>query len=146
MEAGEKNTKYFFWFRKKRNNSCKQMNNGLTNDNPKDICCFVNQFYSKLYSSNNQLNDADFFLSNVSTRINKITSDYKTIKIVENTNCINSLKDNKSLGNYGLTREFYKNVCNDLAPFLLAVYKEAIDLGEMPASLKQGGNYAYTQT
>lgn len=57
---------------------------------------------------------------------------------MEITNCINSLKDNKSPGNDGFTREFYKNVCIDLAPFLLAVFKEAIDLGEMPASLKQG--------
>jgi len=37
-----------------------------------------------------------------------------------------------------LTGEFYKHFCNDLAAFLLAVFKEAVDLGEMPASLKQG--------
>lgn len=79
MEAGEKNTKYFFGL-EKRNREITSVNkliiDGLTNDIPKDISCFVNQFYSKLYSSKSQLNDADGFLSNLSTSINKIMSDY----------------------------------------------------------------------
>jgi len=146
MEAGEKNTKYFFGL-EKRNREITSVNkliiNGHTNENPKDISCFVSQFYSKLYSPSSQLNEADCFLSNLSTSINKITSDYKNscdkeLNIEEIINCINSLKENKSPGNDGLTGEFYKHFCKDLAPFLLAVFKEA-------GITKTRGNYTYTQ-
>lgn len=57
---------------------------------------------------------------------------------MEVIDCINSLKENKSPGSDGLTGEFYKTFDNILAPFLLAVFKESIIIGELPASLKQG--------
>ncbi len=66
MEAGEKNTKYFFIL-EKRNREITSVNklviNGPTNENPTDVSNFVSQFYSKLYSSINQPTNTDLFLT-----------------------------------------------------------------------------------
>lgn len=48
--------------------------------------------------------------------------------------CIFKLKDNKSPGNDGLTREFNEVFQEDILEFLLEVFKEAVDLGRMPMS------------
>ncbi len=52
--------------------------------------------------------------------------------------CIKALKNNKSLGNDGLTSEFYKVFIKYVSRFLLAVYEEAVNKGSLPASLSQG--------
>ncbi len=53
-------------------------------------------------------------------------------------NCINALKDNKSPGNDGLIGEFYKDFSKTLAPFLVAMFEEALEKEELPPTLKQG--------
>lgn len=130
MEAGEKNTKYFFSL-EKRNREITSINklviNDATNENPKDVSKFVSQFYSKLYSSLNQPTNTDLFLSNLSDNINKITTDFRNscdeeLNIQDVIDCINSLKENKSPGSDGLTGEFYKTFCNNLAPFFTCCF------------------------
>ena len=61
-----------------------------------------------------------------------------SITLHEIQSCISKLKDNKSPGNDGLTGEFFKVFQEDISEFLLEVFKEAIDLGRMPATMCQG--------
>ncbi len=65
---------FFFWEITSVN---KLVINGATNENPKDVCNFVSQFYSKLYNSLNQPTNTDLFISNLSDDINKITTDFR---------------------------------------------------------------------
>lgn len=51
---------------------------------------------------------------------------------------INHLKNNKSPGTDGLTREFYKLFADDLAPFLLKMFNESIINQCLPPTLTQG--------
>lgn len=78
-----------------------------------------------------------YFLAIYQIILTRFLSD-KELNVQEVIDCIRGLKENKSPGCDGLTGEFYKNFSDILAPFLLAVFKESIDLGELPASLKQG--------
>lgn len=43
---------------------------------------------------------------------------------------INSLKEKKSPGNDGLTGEFNKTFCDDLATFLLSIFQVSLDTRE----------------
>ncbi len=60
------------------------------------------------------------------------------ISLDEVLHCINKLKDNKSPGNDGLISELYKYFQRELSQFLLAVFREAIQQGYLPNSLRQG--------
>jgi len=60
------------------------------------------------------------------------------LRLEEVKECIGNLKDNRSPGNDGLISEFYKVFRDKLVPFLLAVFIESIEKGELPSSLKQG--------
>ncbi len=51
---------------------------------------------------------------------------------------INKLKDHKSPRIDGLISEFYKYFHNKLSHFLLALFKESIQQGYLPNSLRQG--------
>ncbi len=48
------------------------------------------------------------------------------------------LKDNKSPGNDGFVSEFFKEFQEQLSEFMLCVFNEAIECGELPPSLCQG--------
>lgn len=51
---------------------------------------------------------------------------------------ITQLKNNKSPGCDSLTSEMYKYFSESLGKSLLAVFKESLDRGELPPSLRQG--------
>ena len=51
---------------------------------------------------------------------------------------INFERDNKSLGNDGLTAEFYKHISNELAPVLLEVYDSWEKNGTMVVTSRTG--------
>lgn len=62
----------------------------------------------------------------------------QNITLEEIKSNIVKLKDNKSSGNDGLTSEFYKVFQDNLAEFILIVFKEAIEVGKLPPTLSQG--------
>lgn len=59
------------------------------------------------------------------------------VRLTEVQKCTDSLKDNKSPGNYGLICEFYKEFIETLAPFLVSVFEEAIENEQLPLTLRQ---------
>lgn len=146
MEEGEKNTKYFFNLEKRageKTSICKLMINNTPNENPKEISQHVAQFYQNLYTSAQPTSNMDLFLDNVANIAKKIDNDFRDfcddeLSEIEIKDCIKSLKDNRSPGNDGLISEFYKAFNDKLIPFILAMFQESIEKGELPASLKQG--------
>lgn len=147
IEQGEKNTKYFFNLEKRNNEmssvSKLMINNSICESN-KEIAEYVTQFYKNLYTSEpyNE-KEAELLLSKISDTTKIIQEDFKLlcdqeINLQEINKCISGLKDNKSPGNDGLTSEFYKMFITQLSPFLVAMFKESITCGELPATLKQG--------
>ncbi len=59
------------------------------------------------------------------------------ITLEEITKSINSLQSKKSPGPDGLPSEFYKKFHVKLAPLLLSVFEESLDLGMLPLTLRQ---------
>lgn len=95
------------------------------------------EFTSKLGSP-----DLNNFLNSVKDKAKVIDGDFKLfcdddLKLEEVIECIGNLKDNCSPGNDGLVSKFDKILRDKLAPFLLAVFIESIEKGELPASLRQ---------
>ncbi|KAI2645988.1 LINE-1 retrotransposable element ORF2 protein [Labeo rohita] len=61
----------------------------------------------------------------------------RPITLEEITKSINSLQSKKSPGPDGLPSEFYKKFHVKLAPLLLSVFEESLDLGKLPPTLRQ---------
>ena len=83
------------------------------------------------------------FLKGLEPAIRKIDDNFKLIcdekiSLKDVQTCIKALKDNKSPGNDGLIGEFYKDHSKTLAPFLVAMFEEALEKEELPPTLKQG--------
>lgn len=107
-------------------------------DNSSVISKYVAQFFSNLYSSTSATSNIDAFLNSLASDTIKIDQNFqnvcdKEIDIEELRECIN----NKSPGYDGLTGEFYKTFSEELSPFLLLVFIEAIQNDELPVSLKR---------
>lgn len=147
LEQGEKCTKYFFNLEKRnfeQSSVSKLRINDVICDDEKQISQFVANFYEGLYGAD-QLNedDMDVFLKGIEPETKKIDDEFKSIcdqkiDIIDVQNCISALKDNKSPGNDGLISEFYKDFNATLAPFLVAMFEEALEKEELPPTLKQG--------
>lgn len=119
------------------------MVNGTVTNDPKVISQHVALFYQNLYSSNLAPSHIESFLDNISRDTRKINDEFRDFCEMEISSsdiaeCVKSLKENKSPGSDGLTGEFYKAFILKLAPFLLAIFKEAIQKDELPTILKQG--------
>lgn len=105
----------------------------------------VVDFYQKLYDTSNteSVDNTNLFLKGIEKDIRGIDEGFKSIcdqriSLAEVQSCIGSLKDNKSPGSDGLINEFFKIFGESVAPFLVAVFEEAIDKGELPPTLRQG--------
>uniref|UniRef100_W5LWT0 Uncharacterized protein n=1 Tax=Lepisosteus oculatus TaxID=7918 RepID=W5LWT0_LEPOC len=108
--------------------------------NPVEISYFFGKLYTSKACSTDKMCD---FLNSLKEDFKTIDEGFKAIcdkeiSIFEIKKVINKLKVNKSPGNDGLTTEFYKTFRDDLAEFLLLVFKESIDKGVLPTSMTQG--------
>lgn len=145
MEKGEKNSRYFFNMEKRRNeiNSIRKLDIGeKISDDIKEISNYISAFYEKLYSKDINLKDPKEVLSLINST-NCVDAEYneiccQDITLEEIIWGITNLKNNKSPGCDGLTSEMYKCFSESLGKFLLAVFKESLDRGELPPSLRQG--------
>ncbi len=147
LEEGEKCTKYFFNLEKRNYEQAsfsKLRVNDVICENEKEISQHVTKFYETLYNDDSVDQDnIAMFLKGLEPDIKKIDDNFKLIcdqKILvkDVQTCIKALKDNKSPGNDGLTGEFYKVFSKTLAPFLTAMFEEALEKEELPPTLKQG--------
>lgn len=59
------------------------------------------------------------------------------ITLDEIINSINSLQSKKSPGPGRFPSEFYKKFHDKLAPLLLAIFEESLEVGTLPATLRQ---------
>ena len=103
---------------------------------------FITKFSENLYSLDNNLSDSKDLLDSIEN-VNSISEELnqsccQDLSIMDIQYGVAQLKKNKSPGCDGLTSEFYKTFFEEIAPFLLETFKEAIKKGELPASLKQG--------
>lgn len=85
----------------------------------------------------------DFFFEGIKADAKCIDQDCvklcdRDISIEEVRFGISRLKDNKSTGNDGFSSEFYKEFQEQLSEFLLCMFNEAIECGQLPPSLCQG--------
>ena len=80
------------------------------------------------------------YLSNLSTPV--LTEDEKSLcegKLTLNEcwEALNSMKNGKSPGNEGFTKEFYVSFFGELGPLLLKTFNYSFEKGELSASQKQ---------
>lgn len=143
LEEGEQNSAYFFRLEKAMTiNNIHQlkMNNSISDD-PKEIAKHCSEFYKNLYSSHFCYNSVSSFMCSVNNTkcISDQDKDFcdRPITLAEVLEAIKYLKVNKSPGVDGLTCEFYQTFAKDLAPFLLEVIYESINLGSLPSTLTQ---------
>uniref|UniRef100_A0A3P9LHW9 Reverse transcriptase domain-containing protein n=1 Tax=Oryzias latipes TaxID=8090 RepID=A0A3P9LHW9_ORYLA len=147
LEQGEKCTKYFFNLEKRNFEiSCIRqikIGNSISEDTKK-VSQYVAKFYQRLYTKDCfREEDIELFFNNIKDKIGKVSETFEKtcdqkIKTEEVEDCIKSLKDNKSPGNDGLTSEFYKFFIAKLTPFLSNLFEEALDIGILPPTLRQG--------
>lgn len=110
----------------------------------KVISQYVASFYEKLYLADLVNKDKmSSFLQTVQPNIRRINDDFqvmcdKKITRTEVLKCIDSLEDNKAPGNDGIIGEFYKCFKQAIAPFLVGLFKEALEKEELPHTLRQG--------
>ena len=111
--------------------------------NTKDILTSAKKFYDKLYTKENVSESAMNDLLAKIPNHKKISNEHfklceAEISLDEVTEAIKSQKQNKSPGSDGLSAEFYKHFANELAPFLLDVFKSWKKLGVIGISSRTG--------
>ena len=144
-EKGEKNTKYFLSLEShKKAKSCVHKvftKNGTLSSDPKIIMNELEDFYTGLYVSEDNLPDyANLFLRH--SEIPKLSPEKAAtcegkLTVEECLQSLQSFKENKSPGNDGLTVEFYKTFCGILGELLVESFNCAFDHGELSNSQKQ---------
>ena len=102
----------------------------------------IKAFYSNLYKKTSVKTEEEClqYLSNLSTPV--LTEDEQSLcegKLTLNEcwEALNSMKNGKSPGNDGFTKEFYVSFFGELGPLLLKTFNYSFEKGELSASQKQ---------
>ena len=125
-EEGERNSKYFLGLEK--NNSNKktirklELSNGTISTNQEDIVNEQLNFYTKLYSSTQNVEHCN--IDHLFDHVTKLDDTDKdscdgAITVHECEYVLKTLKNNKTPGNDGLTSEFYKYFWNEIKGVLV---------------------------
>ena len=111
-------------------------------DDPQIITSEIETFYSKLYKKTYVKTEDEYlqYLSNLSTPV--LTEDEKSLcegKLTLNEcwEALNPMKNGKSPGNDGFTKEFYVSFFGELGPLLLKTFNYSFEKGELSASQTQ---------
>lgn len=146
MEEGETNSSYFFAL-EKRNGKQKSLTSLKINEapctDPKAISNFVSFFYSKLYSSNFNLNACSEFMNEIKQYCPSIEENFKSqcdsdLTLNEIREALFSMKKCKTPGIDGLSVELFIHFWEILSKPLFSMYRECIKEGEMTTTMKQG--------
>ena len=117
-------------------------NKSKYSSDPKDILKSAKNFHEKLYTKKTSTVATTEFLSKISNRKKTSNEHFNLCKgkitLNEIVKSINSETNNKSLGNDGLTAEFYKHFSNELASILLDFYDSWGKLGTMGVTSRTG--------
>lgn len=118
-----------------------QPGGALTSD-PVEINLTLKNFYSSLYKTeaSDQSEEINHFLRHINfPKVDSLLASEldRSITLEEIIKSINLLQSKKSPGPDGLPSEFYKKFQFQLAPLLLSVYEESLELGMLPPTLRQ---------
>lgn len=107
-----------------------------------DINQAFKEFYSDLYSSTSTSTEEEIHKFIEPLGLPKLTDEQRDfldldITIEEIKGVIMALPSSKAPGPDGFTGEFFKSFATELAPPLLEVYKEALEAGILPPTLRQ---------
>lgn len=113
----------------------------LTSD-PEEINSTLKNFYSSLYKTEDldHKEEMNQFLGLINfSKVNSLLASEldRPIVLEEIIKSINSLQSKQSLGPDGLPSEFYKKCHAKLAPLLLSVFEESLELGMLTPTLRQ---------
>ena len=128
--SGEKNLIY-----------CLMDSNDILKQGTKNVMEIVYDFYSNLYKKEPECEvTQDLFLSKVSVRLsedekNKLDEDFTPEELSKS---VSSLKNNKSPGEDGLTKEFFNYFWENLVDLYLECLDECESTGELCDSQKKG--------
>lgn len=107
-----------------------------------DINRVFKEFYINLYSSMSNSIDEEMHTFLEPLGLPKLTEEQKQfldsdISVEELEEVIRAMPSGKAPGPDGFTAEFFKSFATELAPRLLEVYKEALERGELPLTMRQ---------
>ena len=145
-EEGEKNTSYFLSLEKR--NKAKSHIRKIINTNDaeitdeKMILKEISNFYSNLYSKKPRKSEDEClqYLASISTPQLSSTDREACEGKITMQNCweaLMSMKDGKSPGNDGLTKEFFVCFFGEVAPLLIQSLNYSFTVGELSTSQKQ---------
>ena len=144
-EQGEKSTKFFLNLEKSRAVQG-QIHTLLVNDklvqNLTEINKEIYNFYNTLFWENNCLAESNITSYLDQTSLPKLNHEQvleceRQITENEITNALKPMKNDKSPGNDGLTKEFHETFWEDLKSPLMASVNKAYLVGELSTSQKQ---------
>ena len=144
-EKGEKSTKYFLTLEKRQKSKTfvKRLIFRETElSDCRDISFTIREFYSNLFSRKSVMTvqDCEAFLDTLD--IPSLMPDERDIcedmiNVNECFNCLQSMHSNKTLGNDGITREFYIAFFDLIKDLLMSSINYSWKVGELSTSQKQ---------
>ena len=144
IEEGEQSTSYFLATEKYRqsNNVISALTkNNITYFEDLEVLSIARDCYTDLYTSKKpspeSIND---FVDSVNLPLlseNRRDVCDGEVSFQECERAINNIKSNKSPGEDGLPIEFYKAFWNEIGQFLVDVYNECFQKGELPLSMRK---------
>ena len=143
-EQGESNTAYFLGLeksRQKHNTIEKVRKDDDYTENDSETLEEIKQFYENLYETKqSEDHKHSEFLDDI-TLTHTLSSDQSSlcegsITLLECTKVINNMKINKSMGLDGLSVEFYKQFWGVIGVFLVNMYNDLFEQGELTESQK----------
>ena len=145
-EEGEKGSKYFLTLEKSRKaKTCIRRLNSESNgqiEDPQSIMLEIKTFYSNLYKRTSVKTEVECLQYLLKLSTPKLSEDEKSLcegKLTLNEcwNALSSMKNGKSPGNDGFTKEFYVAFFGELGPLLLKTCNYSFEKKELSASQKQ---------
>lgn len=141
MESNEKCTRYFF---KKVLRSrtvideLKKQDNELITET-KDLISYIHFFFQDLFSEKEMDEETmGSFLSESHIEEELLIDMEKDFTTNDLTKALNSMKGNKCPGMDGLPKEFYVKFWEELKDTMLVMFKESLNLGKLPPTLREG--------
>ena len=145
-EEGKKGSKYFLTLEKKRKaKTCIRRLNSESNgqiEDPQSIMLEIKMFYSNLYKRTSLKTEEECLQYLLKLSTPKLSEDEKSLcegKLTLNEcwNAPGSMKNGKSPGNDGFTKEFYVTFFDELGPLFLKTCNCSFEKGELSASQKR---------
>ena len=145
-EHGQKSSKYFLDL-EKRNKAKSHIHKLLTSSDvkiskPPDIMNYIRELYASPYKRQSAKTEQDCleYLHNINIPQLSQSEHQSCEGLLTKRECwkaLSSMKNNKSPGNDGLTKEFYICFFNEISDFLVHALTESFNVGQLSTSQRQ---------